>query len=170
MDKASFYSLVFALPITLALAAFYATRWGAAALKLGFSQTTCSLPTFLVVLFGGVVMHEALHGLTWAFFGRKPLRTIKFGFQWKTLTPYAHSREPLEINAYRLGTGMPGFVLGILPWLMALLTGTHWLAAFGLFFTLVAGGDMLILWLTRHVKAGRRVADHPTEAGCSVLD
>jgi len=33
-----------------------------------------------------------------------------------------------------------------------------------------AGGDFLILWLTRHVKAGMQVEDHPTNAGCYVLE
>lgn len=33
-----------------------------------------------------------------------------------------------------------------------------------------AGGDWLILWLIRNVKAGSLVEDHPSKAGCYVLE
>ncbi len=170
MAKANLYSMAFALPATFFMGGLYSILWGIPALKQGLFQLFDNLFISLAVLIGGVVVHELLHGLSWAYFGNKPLRTIKFGFQWKTFTPYAHSREPLEIRAYRIGAAMPGLVLGIIPSSIALIIGTPWLAAFGLFYTLVAGGDMLILWLIRHVKAGQRVADHPTHAGCYVLD
>jgi hypothetical protein len=32
------------------------------------------------------------------------------------------------------------------------------------------GGDWLILWLIRHVKAGMLVEDYPIHAGCYVLE
>lgn len=37
-----------------------------------------------------IVAHEFIHGATWAYFGCKPFRSIKFGAQLKTLAPYAH--------------------------------------------------------------------------------
>ena len=107
---------------------------------------------------------------SWAFFAKKPLGVIHLGFQWKTLTPYAHCKEPLEVNAYRLGAFMPGLVLGILPALAGILTGSGWLLMFGIFFTIAAGGDLLILWLIRSVPAGRLVEDHPPPAGCYVWE
>ena len=44
----------------------------------------------------GIVAHEAIHGLSWAYFSGRPLSAVKFGFQVKTLTPYAHCKEPIE--------------------------------------------------------------------------
>ena len=41
---------------------------------------------------------------------------------------------------------------------------------FGLLFTLASGGDLLILWLIRKVKPGEFVQDHPTRAGCYVIE
>lgn len=124
---------------------------------------------FLLVVLG-VVVHEIIHGVSWAFFGRKPFSAIKFGFQWKTITPYAHIKEPVEVNAYRIGAFMPGFVLGILPYVISLLTGDGNLFWFGLVHTALAGGDWLVLWLIRKVEAGLLVEDHPTNAGCYVLE
>ena len=124
---------------------------------------------FLVVLLG-VVLHELIHGIAWTIFGRKPFSAIKFGFQWKSLTPYAHLKEPVEVNAYRIGAFMPGFILGILIYILSLIWGNGNLFWFSLIHTSASGGDWLILWLIRKVKSGTLVEDHPTNAGCYVIE
>ena len=124
----------------------------------------------LLIIILGVIVHEVVHGVAWAIAGRKPWASIKFGFQVKTLTPYCHITEPLEVNAYRIGAVMPGLVVGILPYIYSLTSGDmNWLW-FSLVHTSAAGGDWLILWLIRHVKAGSLVEDHPSQAGCYVLE
>lgn len=125
---------------------------------------------FLLVVIIGIIIHEAIHGITWAAFGRKPWSAIKFGFQLKTLTPYCHVNEPIEINAYRMGAFMPGLIVGILPYIYSLTSGDGNWFWFGLIHTASAGGDWLVLWLIRIVKAGSLVEDHPTQAGCYVLE
>ena len=133
-------------------------------------DTTWDIVLFLVVLFLGVVLHELIHGIAWVIFGRKPFSAIKFGFQWKALTPYAHLKDPVELNAYRIGTFMPGLILGILTYILSLALGDGNLFWFSLIHTAAAGGDWLILWLIRSVKAGSQVEDHPTNAGCYVIE
>lgn len=124
----------------------------------------------LALLFiAGIVIHELLHGLTWMLLGKAPSGSVKFGFQLKTLTPYAHCTEPLEVGAYRWGAAVPGLVLGILPGVAALATGSSAMLVFGFLFTLAAGGDALILWMLRDVPAGALVVDHPSRAGCYVV-
>lgn len=133
-------------------------------------STTWNFLLFLLVIIIGVVIHEAIHGIAWAAFGRKPWSAISFGFQWRTLTPYCHVKEPIEINAYRIGAFLPGLIVGVLPYLYSLVTGdTNWFW-FGLVHTSAAGGDWLVLWLIRGVKSGALVEDHPTQAGCYVLE
>lgn len=124
---------------------------------------------FLVIVLG-VVIHEIIHGIAWAIAGRKPWTSIKFGFQTKTLTPYCHITEPLEVNAYRIGAAMPGLVVGILPYVYSLMNGDINWFWFSLVHTSAAGGDWLVLWLIRNVKAGSLVEDHPSRAGCYVLE
>jgi len=102
--------------------------------------------------------------------GGKDFSAVKFGFQWKTLTPYAHLKEPMEVNVYRISILMPGLLLGILPYLLSLLRADANLFWFSLIHTSAAGGDFLILWLIRNVKAGSLVEDHPTNAGCYVIE
>lgn len=170
MGKAGVYSLVLSLPIAFLQAWGFALRWGWEAFWVGFNGLFGNLWLFLVLFLVGVVVHEGIHALAWAFFGKKSLSAIRFGFQLATLTPYAHCREPMEVNAYRWGTVMPGLVLGLLPALIGIGTGWGGWLSFGLIFTIAAGGDILILWLLRGVPAGKQVEDHPSQAGCYVLE
>jgi hypothetical protein len=134
------------------------------------TESTWGLGWLFLAVILGIVVHELIHGLAWAVAGQKPFSAIKFGFQWKTLTPYAHLKEPVEVNAYRIGAFMPGFILGILAYFLGLALGDGNLLWFSLIHTAAAGGDWLILWLIRKEKAGSLVEDHPTRAGCYVLE
>jgi hypothetical protein len=40
----------------------------------------------------------------------------------------------------------------------------------GALFVLATGGDLLVLWVIRELPASALVEDHPTRAGCYVLD
>jgi len=160
-----FMGLLPTLPFMLA----YGLIWGGDHFFAGFDQFFGRFWLFLLVFLVGIVIHEALHGLTWMIAGRKPLSAMKFGVQWKVLTPYAHSTEPMPAWAYRLGTIMPGLVLGFLPLLIGLIGGSGWVFFVGVVFTLAAGGDFLILWLIRRVDRQALIEDHPTRAGCYVL-
>src|ERR1041384_1643102 len=133
-------------------------------------EPTWNSVILILVILLGVVIHELIHGICWVILGHKPFSAIKFGFQWKTLTPYAHLKEPVDVHAYRLSGFIPGFILGILAYFLSLLLGDGNLLWFSLVHTSAAGGDWLILWLIRNMPAGRQVEDHPTRAGCYVLE
>lgn len=124
-----------------------------------------SVALILVVLLG-VVIHELIHGISWVILGHKPFSAIQFGFQWKTFTPYAHLKEPIDVNAYRLGGFLPEFIPGILAYILSLVFSDGNLFWFSLVHTSAAGGD----WLIRKVQAGTQVEDHPTHAGRYVLE
>jgi len=175
MAKANLYSFTI-LPLVALLTAIFVYLWGYDALSDGSTFERPVVGTiavyvigFLLVVFG-TAAHEAIHGLSWTYFGGKSLGAIKFGFQVKTFTPYAHCKEPIEARAYRIGAAMPGLILSILPSLVGIVTGNGWVMLFSLFFTFGAGGDALILWLIRKVDAKALVEDHPTNAGCYVYE
>lgn len=170
MEKATVYSLLFALPIGFLLGWLYSARWGFEKLAFGFDSFFTNFLYFLIAFILGIIIHEFIHGITWMVAGDKPFSAIKFGFLLKSLTPYAHCKEPLRVNAYRIGAGMPAILLGLIPALIAILNGNGWLIAFGIVFTIAAGGDMVILWLLRNVEKNKFVEDHPSQAGCYVLD
>lgn len=167
MARANLYGLALIAPLLL-LAVPFGLIWGGGALQEGLLAFAAPW-SFVPVLLLGVVAHEALHAAAWVWLGGKPWSAIRFGFQLKTLTPYAHCTEPIEVRAYRAGAAAPGVVLGLLPLVVATAVGNGWLLWFGLFFTLAAVGDLVILWTLRGVEAGRLIVDHPTRAGCYVL-
>lgn len=78
---------------------------------------------FLVILTIGVIVHELIHGITWARYTTKGFKSIKFGVQWKTMTPYCHCEEPLKVKHYIIGGIMPALILGFLPFVYSLVSG-----------------------------------------------
>ena len=165
MARANVIVLFLSIPLIILQFTIFLWLHGTEGLKL-----TGSSALLIVAVLLGIVIHELIHGISWVIFGRKPFSAIKFGFQWQTFTPYAHLKEPVEVNAYRIGALMPGFILGILTYLLSLVLGSGDLFWFSLLHTSAAGGDWLILWLIRNVKPGVQVEDHPTNAGCYVLE
>ncbi|MEP0549090.1 MAG: DUF3267 domain-containing protein [Rhodothermales bacterium] len=168
MTQANVAAIVGVLPPLAVLAVGYGLAWGWGALGGGFNDLFEPVWEFLLLFIGGVVVHEALHGIAWRLAGAAP-GSVRFGFQWKTLTPYAHSTEAMSARAYRIGAVTPGLVLGLVPALVGLAVGAGATFWFGLLFTLAAGGDALILWLLRGVPGDRLVKDHPSKPGCLVV-
>jgi hypothetical protein len=165
MAQADLVVLFISIPLVVLQFAGFLLLHGMQALRPSWSTALL----IIAVLFG-VVLHELIHGLSWAIFAKKPFSAVSFGIQWQTLTPYAHLKEPVEVNAYRLGALMPGFILGIMTYISSLIWGNGDLFWFSLIHTCASGGDWLILWLLRHVKSAAQVEDHPTNAGCYVLE
>jgi hypothetical protein len=107
-----------------------------------------SFSMLLLYILGGIITHELIHGITWSIFAKKGIKSIKFGVAWKMLTPYCHCKEPLSIKNYTLGAIMPAIILGLLPALVAIVIGHLGLLIFGIFFTMVACGDFLVISLS----------------------
>lgn len=164
MLAANVYGLLFGLAPALLLLALFWLLWRGREL----APFSINFLWGLLIILAGVVLHELLHGLGWILFGGVPRQSINFGFQWKLLTPYAHSSESMPIRGYLWGAVLPGLLLGILPGLLALATGSLVLLAFSFFFTLAAGGDFFILWLLRNVPPQAHARDHPTKAGAII--
>ena len=156
------------LPLLVTLVPFFILRGGAALLAGG--RELMAWYVLIPGLLGGIVVHEVIHGLSWAFFGRKPLRSVRYGVSWKTLTPFAHCTEPMTARAYRRGAVMPGIILGAVPAAIGLATGSGAWMLYGMIFLVAAVGDFIVLWLLRGVPGDVLVEDHPSRAGCYVFD
>lgn len=165
MTRANIIAILIALPVGIFQFIFYLSTHG-----VKITEPVWNGLILIGLIIAGFIIHELIHGVTWVYFGRKPLSAVKFGLQWKTITPYAHLKEPIRINPYRIGAFMPGFILGILPYILSLVLGNSDLFWFSIIHTTAAGGDWLVLWLIRNVKSGMLVEDHPSRVGCYVLE
>ena len=124
---------------------------------------------WLYISLGLLVLHEVTHAVTWKLVSKLPWGAFSFGVQWKTLTPYCHSEEPMSVVAYRIGALMPLIVTGILPWLISLIGGYPELALASSLLISGAGGDIYIIWSIRDLPHEVLVQDHDSRAGCFVL-
>ena len=163
---ANVYGTLFGMLLALLLIALFYFNWRGTAVQP--PPDAFGVLHVLLLFIAGIVTHELMHGLGWMIFGAVPRSAIHFGIKWKLLTPYAHSSARMPVRGYRLGTLLPGLLLGILPSLFAILTGSLLVLGFGLFFTATAGGDFLILWLLRGIPANAQVEDHPSRVGSIV--
>ena len=125
--------------------------------------------SILLVMTIGVIAHELIHGITWGMYTKNGFKSIKFGVLWKVLTPYCHCSEPLKVKHYITGGIMPAIILGFLPFVYSLFTGNALWLFFGIFFTMSAVGDFLIVNLVRRENMNSLVLDHPSEVGCYVF-
>lgn len=130
------------------------------------SQWSITFILFIV----GVVVHELIHGLTWACYAKSGWKSISFGMIWKMLTPYCHCDEPMRIPGYMMGAMMPCIILGVIPAVVALFIGNLPLLAWGILFIASAAGDIWMTWLLTKENPKSLVLDHPSEAGFYIFD
>lgn len=168
--EANIKAMIFVFPVLVIFALPYVLIWEGHILSSIRNIVFDNLLITLVVIVLGAIVHELIHGLFWSFFQKNGFKSIKFGIVWKYLTPYCHCSEPLLLRHYRLGALMPGIIMGVIPSLISLLTGNAELFIFGCFFTLAAGGDLLMILLLRKESKKALVQDHPDKIGCTILN
>lgn len=144
--------------------------WGEADLGSGSSMFGLAGLWLFIAFLVGVVVHELLHGITWACYAKGGWKSISFGVMWKLLTPYCHCNEPMSVKAYLVGALMPLLVLGIIPAVVSLIIGSIPLLAWGILFIAAASGDIWMSWLLTKEDPESTILDHPTEAGFYVFD
>jgi hypothetical protein len=115
-------------------------------------------------LLAGMVLHELIHGIVMAAFAKNGWKSVSFGFNIKAFAPYAHCKEPLTPDAYRMSLVMPCFLLGDIPVLVSWFTGNIMFLFFGILFTWAAAGDLILLWMSRNITGGM-LQDHPEKIG-----
>ena len=161
-------SLLLTFPLILALIwAYYLIHPEGSA-----APTLLSSAFFLPLLLALIVLHEGLHGLTWACFVPGHLRSVQFGIIWKSLNPYCTCSQPMKRWQYVLGSLMPTLVLGFGLSAAAVALGRLWLLAIAGLMLLAGGADLLIaLRLVFFRSRGRPLlcCDHPYACGLAVF-
>ena len=167
--KANVFAVVLLIPLAiLGIGLFFLKN---RAFTLDFRPTTPLL--LLVLLFALIVIHELIHGLSWALFAEHHWKDIEFGFMVQYLTPYCTCGVPLGKREYIFGALMPLFILGILPMIAGILVGSLAVLLVGILMADAAAGDILIVWkILRYQSEARSLVyiDHPTQAGGVIFE
>jgi hypothetical protein len=85
------------------------------------------------------------------------------------LSPQVECDRPIAARAYRRILAFPWLVLGVLPGLAAVATGSWLLLIWSIWMVVVAGGDVASLWAMRGVPGEAPIFAHPTRPGCQVI-
>ena len=168
--KANMLALLLSIPIFFGYSLVYIFLHGTNGYGISMDSIAMNFSLFLISIVAGIIIHELIHAVSWWWLDDISWNDIHFGFKWAMLTPYVHCPEPIEITNYRWGVAMPGIVLGIVPFILALIVKNGWMFGYGLIFTLAAGGDIIMLWMLRKVPSGSLVQDHPDLMGCKVFN
>ncbi len=161
-SRAHLYILALLIPLLLVFVVPFIVIWD---LQRIVSDILAYRIYSFPVIIAGIITHELLHGLTWSLFVPNGMKAVKFGFNRKFLAPYCHCTDPMKVKHYRLGAVMPLLILGILPWILALVLGSGALLVFGFLFIWTAGGDIITVFMLKDIPADTYVSDHPDKMG-----
>lgn len=128
---------------------------------------------FFINMLVGTVVHESVHGITFATFSKNHFKDIRFGIIWKALTPYCSCNKPLKKHQYLLSMLMPFIVLGVITSIVAITINSFILLISGAFQIFCAGGDLLIAVNIIKNPSNKKETlyfDHPTECGVVFFD
>ncbi len=172
LGKANVFSVVFILALLLIAVTAYFLLWPEQFAKETFRAMVQFdwMGPLILMMTAGIVVHELIHGLTWACFAEGGWTTIKFGIVREHMTPYCHCNVPLRKNSYMTGAFMPCLVLGIIPTLIGFVFASLLFLFFGLISIASATGDLWMMLLLRKEKSGSLILDHPSEAGYYVIE
>lgn len=165
--EANVVSLVVAAPFIIAVIIPYVMQHGNP-----FYQNYSRLLLILAIIVG-IVFHEFIHGLTWVLVTKSGWKAISFGFNVKYCAPYCTCNEPMKKGSMILAAIMPTLVLGLLPAVIGIISGSALIFLIGVILILGGCGDMLIIFtiLKYRTQAGEVLfLDHPYEIGTIIFE
>jgi hypothetical protein len=170
VSKVQIGAILYTAPFLLLFSGFFFLIWKDSYDIIGLQMRIATFGVklhfiSLVIIIVGIIVHELIHGICFAYFAKNKFKSIKFGVIWKWVTPYCHCKEPLTIKACIIVAAMPGIVLGFLPCIFSIFLGNLGLLLFGLFFTLAAGGDFMMIFKLRKEPIDNLYQDHPDKIG-----
>jgi len=174
IEKANKLGIIVLIPVFVVFTGIHSFFWGNHLLdyfRTDFSPIKILRDgsLFFIACLIGIVLHELIHGISFALFAKRGFRAIRFGIMAPFLTPYCHCTEPLKIRHYLFGALTPAVILGLGPAITGLFIGKYLVTFLGIVFIVSAIGDLMIAHLLWEEKPTDYAQDHPSEAGCFVF-
>ncbi|MDI6402525.1 DUF3267 domain-containing protein [Balneolaceae bacterium ANBcel3] len=118
-----------------------------------------SILAFGVAIIVGAFIHELIHALFFLPFLSSGFKGLSFGISKKNLALYVHIKEPLSIWGFRTGVIMPFILLGIVPLIAGLFTGSFFVFLFGFIMAQSAAGDLFLIQKAWRLHSGYFIED-----------
>ena len=167
--KGNLMAFVIGTPVVVLFGILFFKLYPQAFLSFGLFKAII----FFILFCVATVIHECIHGLTWAMYAKNAFHNIEYGFVAGAMTPYCTCLDPLTKQQYIRGSIMPGLILGLIPLVASILTGYFMVFLFGVAMFYGAGGDFAIcLKILGYRSKSKDVifVDHPTELGLIVFE
>lgn len=171
--RANLVAVILLIPLAVIGFGLFLLKNRDGGIDTGMSRGPLGMLLFLVLLVALIVVHEAIHGASWAVFTKRGFRDIEFGFMKQYLTPYCTCTVPLTKGQYIFGALMPFLVLGVLPMALGIFTGFLPGLLMGIIMADSAAGDLMIVWNILRYRTGAKEVvymDHPTQAGGVIFE
>lgn len=165
--EANLMAVVLAIPFIVVFVACFWARGNSFAMKL--LELYISVLVVLVLL----VVHELIHGITFAMLAEERWKAVSFGILMSSLTPYCNCKEPLKKGHMIIAALMPTIILGFLPAIIAVMNGSFFLLYMSMMMIIGGGGDFMIcINLLKYKSLAKEVVfwDHPYEIGTVVFE
>ena len=164
--EANLLALVTGLPFIIPLVvAFFAVGHS---YEMEYWTMLAAAAIFIVL----TVVHELIHGITWAHYAETGWKSISFGIIMEYLTPYCSCNQPLKKKQIIIGSLMPTIILGIIPGIVAVICGSELLLVVAIIMIFGGGGDLLVTYKLLRFKSEAKdvlFIDHPYELGTAVF-
>lgn len=164
---ANIYGIIVVLPFVLPILILYFLRGNI------FTMKPWSFIIAYVIFIPLIMVHELVHGITWASFVETGWKSISFGIIKEYLTPYCSCNQPMKKPQIIIGAFMPTLLLGIIPGVIAVLNGSTMLLIVATLMIFGGGGDLLIIFKLlcyRSKSKDTLYIDHPYEVGTAVFE
>ncbi len=125
---------------------------------------------FFLLLTILLFIHELLHGVAFAVFGRVPFRKIKYGYNIKKIIAYCTCELPISKNAYFIVAIFPLLITSIIPTYFALNMARFDAVLFVALAFVFSIGDIVMAIEILRLPKGSKVLDCPNDVGFYLLE
>ncbi len=111
------------------------------------------------------IMHELFHAIGYIFDGGLRWNQVKFGVNWKGLSPYCICLSPIALPPFRRAALLPTVVLFPLSVALWLMFQSWWLNLMAASTLAGAVGDFIIFLKSRNYPPNLFIVEHASGAG-----
>lgn len=125
----------------------------------------------LIFIIGSIlfsVIHEIIHFLTFAIVRKGQFNDISIGFDIKNLNFYTLCSKHLRAIEYIYVLASPLIILGVIPYIIGLLSHNIYIASVGLFMIQGGAGDIIYIFLIKNLPFNTKIKTHDLYYGFSI--
>lgn len=123
---------------------------------------------FILCIFLSIIIHELIHYISFILIGKVTFKDVTMGFDKKHFCFYTDCFEYIRAIEYIWVLACPMIILGLIPYIVGLLSSNIYISSIGLFMTLGSSGDLMLIYLIRKLSFNTKIKTHDKYFGFSI--